>query len=171
MRHCGTGRLAHGDLERRIALDQRSHDRDRPSLRAGRRRGLGRGGRQGGPGPAAGSLLSILPWWRAAYAFGGRPPRSTIIESSKLRSDSDTEVLLEACALWGVEAAIERAIGMFVFALWDRKTRTLVLARDRLEIEGQLQWRWAILVCILAAAVVFKAAKIAIAGSESRAAR
>jgi hypothetical protein len=88
-----------------------------------------------------------------------------------LRSDSDTEVLLEACALWGVEAAIERAIGMFVFALWDRKTRTLVLARDRLEIEGQLQWRWAILVCILAAAVVFKAAKIAIAGSESRAAR
>ena len=52
-----------------------------------------------------------------------------------MRSDSDTEVLLEGCALWGVEAAIERTIGMFAFALWDRRTRSLTLARDRLGIK------------------------------------
>jgi asparagine synthase (glutamine-hydrolysing) len=52
-----------------------------------------------------------------------------------MRSDSDTEVLLEACVLWGVEATLERTIGMFAFALWDRAMRTLYLARDRLGIK------------------------------------
>ena len=48
------------------------------------------------------------------------------------RGRSDTEVLLEHLACFGLEPTLERALGMFAFALWDRSTRRLVLARDRL---------------------------------------
>ena len=52
-------------------------------------------------------------------------------EGRQFRSQSDTEVLLEAMESWGVEAALQRARGMFALALWDREERSLILARDR----------------------------------------
>ncbi|SFF60768.1 asparagine synthase (glutamine-hydrolysing) [Fontimonas thermophila] len=47
------------------------------------------------------------------------------------RGHSDTEVLLEAIAAWGLEPTLERVDGMFALAVWDRAQQTLYLARDR----------------------------------------
>jgi asparagine synthase (glutamine-hydrolysing) len=47
------------------------------------------------------------------------------------RGRSDTEVLLIAIAEWGIEETLPRLDGMFAFALWDRQTQRLTLARDR----------------------------------------
>jgi asparagine synthase (glutamine-hydrolysing) len=52
-------------------------------------------------------------------------------EGRSFRSQSDTEVLLEAIESWGIERALEVAVGMFAFGLWDQHTRRLSLARDR----------------------------------------
>lgn len=50
------------------------------------------------------------------------------------RSRTDSEVVLNALAHWG-PAALDRFNGMFAFALWDRKERRLLLARDRYGIK------------------------------------
>lgn len=50
------------------------------------------------------------------------------------RSATDSEVVLNALAAWGV-AALERFNGMFALALWDRRERRLLLARDRYGIK------------------------------------
>ncbi len=52
--------------------------------------------------------------------------------SGQFCSGTDTEVLLEAVAAWGLETALGRAAGMFALALWDHREKELTLARDRL---------------------------------------
>jgi len=59
--------------------------------------------------------------------------------NAPMRGTSDTEVLLEAIARFGVDGALQRANGLFAFAAFDRSTRTLHLARDRLGIKP-LYW-------------------------------
>ncbi|WP_337996704.1 asparagine synthase (glutamine-hydrolyzing) [Oleispirillum naphthae] len=57
----------------------------------------------------------------------------------RMRGTSDTEVIVEACAEWGIEAVLPEMIGMFAFALFDRQRREIVLARDRMGIKP-LYW-------------------------------
>ncbi len=53
-----------------------------------------------------------------------------VARGRRFRTASDTEVVLEALAEWGAKA-IERFNGIFALALWDRRERRLLLARDR----------------------------------------
>jgi asparagine synthase (glutamine-hydrolysing) len=48
----------------------------------------------------------------------------------RFRSHTDTEVLLQAFAVWG-RGCLTRLRGMFAFAIWDSERRELFLARDR----------------------------------------
>jgi asparagine synthase (glutamine-hydrolysing) len=57
------------------------------------------------------------------------------------RGHSDTETLVEAISLWGLEHALTKCVGMFALALWDRKERRLQLARDRFG-EKPLYYGW-----------------------------
>src|SRR5205823_7029455 len=58
-------------------------------------------------------------------------------ELSRLRPDhqwrttGDTEVLLMSYQVWG-EKCVEHLNGMFAFAVWDEREKTLFLARDRM---------------------------------------
>lgn len=54
---------------------------------------------------------------------------------------SDTETLLACFAAWGVEKTLKATVGMFALALWDRESKSLTLARDRLG-EKPLYWGW-----------------------------
>ena len=50
------------------------------------------------------------------------------------RSSGDSEVVLQAYAHWGADC-LQRFMGMYAFAIWDREQRELFAARDRLGIK------------------------------------
>ena len=53
----------------------------------------------------------------------------------QFESSSDTEVVLYALHIWGPEKAVPRFDGMFAFAYFDLRNRTLWLSRDRTGIK------------------------------------
>lgn len=79
-----------------------------------------------------GEIYNHLQLRAAMESAGSAPP---------WRGHSDTETLLAGFDAWGIKATVERIIGMFAFAVWDRETTSLTLVRDRLG-EKPLYYGW-----------------------------
>ena len=56
-----------------------------------------------------------------------------------IKGHSDTEIILELLEKYGLDFILPKLIGMFAFALFDRKTKKIFLCRDRLGIKP-LYW-------------------------------
>ncbi len=66
----------------------------------------------------------------------GELRRSLEKEGVRFRTrNSDTEALLNGYLHWGLDGLLPRLHGMFAFAIWDGRTKTLVAARDRLGVK------------------------------------
>tara|TARA_B100001093_G_scaffold520448_1_gene616053 strand:+ start:2399 stop:4201 length:1803 start_codon:yes stop_codon:yes gene_type:complete len=57
-----------------------------------------------------------------------------ISKKIKFKSDTDTEVIIEAYKFWGLEF-LQKLRGMYAFGIWDNKNKKLILARDAFGIK------------------------------------
>lgn len=68
--------------------------------------------------------------------YNYRTLRETLtLKGVKFKTNSDTEVLLQSLIYWDIEEALNKLNGMFAFALYNFKSKKLILARDRFGIK------------------------------------
>jgi len=66
--------------------------------------------------------------------FNYKEIREEIGNRYAFKSATDTEVVLAAYAIWGA-TCVDKFVGMFSFAIWDKKDKSLFCARDRFGIK------------------------------------
>ncbi len=88
-------------------------------------------------------MLSACGRWVLAFngeVYNFKELRQSLLSKGiKVVGQSDSEVVLYACATWGVKQAVEKFVGMFAFSLWDCHEQSLYLVRDRIGIKP-LYW-------------------------------
>lgn len=88
----------------------------------------------------AGHQPMLTPDGRHALVFNGEVYNFAALRRElegmgvRFRSTGDTEVVLQALAHWGTDG-LDRLNGMFALAFYDRRERTLLLARDHAGIK------------------------------------
>lgn len=72
--------------------------------------------------------------------YNYRQLRNELVQSGQaFWTQTDTEVILKAYAAWGMDC-VRRLRGIFAFAIWDPRTRSLFLARDQLGVKPLYLW-------------------------------
>ncbi len=83
----------------------------------------------------AGNQPMFFQEGRYAIIFNGeiynfQEIKSELSQDFIFKSNSDTETILAAYCKWGIDS-LEKLNGMFAFAIWDTKEKTLFIAKDR----------------------------------------
>ncbi len=66
--------------------------------------------------------------------YNYRELRNELNSNYEFKTESDTEVLLAAYEMWGIDM-LPKLRGMFAFGIWDMETETLLLVRDQMGIK------------------------------------
>ncbi len=90
-----------------------------------------------------GEIYNHLELRRELEVEASIPSSSPVNSREKVpwKGHSDTETVLAGFEVWGIRGTVERAVGMFAIAVWDRQRNVLTLARDRVG-EKPLYYGW-----------------------------